>query len=479
MSESDVVEQETISFPFRIKELDIANENWRPDSDRLKRCEEIENLTPILESVEAPLVLAIDSPWGGGKTTFIDLWQKYLKEKTDSKICLHLNAWENDFAEDPLLPLLSSFESWIAKESQLPKVKEAWEKLKKLTPAIIKGGVSILSKLATFGALDLSKEYEKAIADAVSGGTGTLVDQFQAQKSALKLFKEGLQEIISTLPDGQKNLIIFIDELDRCRPTFALELLERIKHLFDLKNVVFIVAVNREQLGKSIKGVYGGDFDGHTYLDRFFDIEYQLHTPMKNEYVKVACLKSDLTKLLSSKVWSTNLDYVCSILGWLSVQYDLTLRDINRLVSRLALIIRSSPNTNLAPIEVIIVFLVLRSKEKDLYWEILQGSCPVNKLVMRLINDDIENISRFIEPHHIATFIGTLFSLETSKSRYNESKSYWAQQHSEREHDSSLFGPLGRLLDMAENSVDVRFAWKVIETVANKVELLQKIEINK
>ena len=71
-------------------------------------------------------------------------------------------------------------------------------------------------------------------------------------------------------------MFVFIDELDRCRPSFAIELLEGVKHLFGIQGVCFVVSTNMAQLSESIKAVYGSGFDGYGYLKRFFDVEYSL-----------------------------------------------------------------------------------------------------------------------------------------------------------------------------------------------------------
>ncbi|MFA0812007.1 KAP family P-loop NTPase fold protein [Microbulbifer epialgicus] len=479
MSETDVVEQETSSFPFRIKELDIANEEWRPDSDRLKRCEEVENLTPLLETVEAPLVFAIDSPWGGGKTTFIELWQKYLKEKTKSKACLHLNAWENDFAEDPLLPLLSCFDDWLSDKNNSfsSKVKDAWKKVKAFSPALIKSGVSIASRLATLNTLDLGKEYEKVIADAVGNSAETVVDEYQSKKTSLDLFTQNLNEVVSALPKGQQNLIIFIDELDRCRPTFAIELLERIKHLFNLKRVVFVIAVNREQLGKSIKGVYGNDFDGHSYLGRFFDIEYQLAEPNCSQYIEAATIKSGLNDFYSKLPARADLGYVEVILEWLCERFSYSLRDINKTVSRLTLIIKASSLYNHSEIELLIVMLFLRQQNENLYKRYLNGTCTPNEIAEYLLGDSIESIYKMSSPHSIATTIGTLINFEENADTYKECISFWEKQHVETD-IIEMKGIIGIILDHAGSLRHGRHNPRLKETIAKRVALIQKLRMN-
>ena len=78
--------------------------------------------------------------------------------------------------------------------------------------------------------------------------------------------------------DTGQPLVFIIDELDRCRPTFAIELLERVKHIFDVPNIVFVFGINRDELVKSLESVYG-DIDAGTYLRRFFDMEFVLPAP--------------------------------------------------------------------------------------------------------------------------------------------------------------------------------------------------------
>lgn len=83
--------------------------------------------------------------------------------------------------------------------------------------------------------------------------------------------------------EAQK-LVIFIDELDRCRPTFAIETLERIKHYFDDERIIFVVSVNKEQLIHTISKFYGASFDATAYLNKFFDMN--IYLPEIPNYLK-------------------------------------------------------------------------------------------------------------------------------------------------------------------------------------------------
>ena len=80
-------------------------------------------------------------------------------------------------------------------------------------------------------------------------------------------------------------LIVMIDELDRCRPSYAVELLKVAKHLFDVDKAVFVLAVNRDELTHSINALYGNDFDATGYLRRFVDIDFQLPNPDRRAFI--------------------------------------------------------------------------------------------------------------------------------------------------------------------------------------------------
>jgi predicted KAP-like P-loop ATPase len=92
------------------REIEI-DENDPFKNDLLARESEIKNLARIVLNYNDPLVLALDAPWGSGKTTFVRLWQAYLKQKGSQSICF--NAWETDFADDPLIVLVSELDKWI------------------------------------------------------------------------------------------------------------------------------------------------------------------------------------------------------------------------------------------------------------------------------------------------------------------------------------------------------------------------------
>ena len=133
-------------------------------------------------------------------------------------------------------------------------------------------------RLATAGILDVGQLAEKEIGQALASYAEYQLSRYQDERESVEKFKTVLQEMAATLSKSRdgRPLVVVIDELDRCRPSYAIELLEVAKHLFTVDHIVFALAVNRAELAQSVRALYGASFDGEGYLRRFFDIDFRL-----------------------------------------------------------------------------------------------------------------------------------------------------------------------------------------------------------
>ena len=200
---------------MRIKPKEIEINPSSPfENDLLNRQEEIENLTRIIQNVEHPLVLAINAPWGTGKTTFIRLWEAYLKQNNFESICF--NAWETDFAEDPLIPLVSKLDDWVRRSQGYP-IKKWSNDIRKLMPALATKTLLTGVKVATYGLIQLdSDKIKEILADFSGEAAGNIIEKFNEKTQANEDFKNLIGQALEKLPEN-KNLIIFIDELVVCQ----------------------------------------------------------------------------------------------------------------------------------------------------------------------------------------------------------------------------------------------------------------------
>lgn len=293
-----------------------SNSPW--EDDYLQRSKEAELLKSfLLRRVEErsslgrsrSFVLNIDAQWGTGKTFFLERFGQQLKQ--EGYIVAHVNAWEDDYADDPLIPVLASIESAV--EPFLGKSKEAADTLK----AIRNNGVEIAVSLTRNFLVTLARKHVGDAVDEISDllanapsetikdsvgesaseaikelgdkASRAILDRYLKDKDASASFKSKLASLTKQL--GKKNtkhrqMFVLVDELDRCRPTYAIQLLERVKHLFDTNGIIFVIATDTSQLRHSIQAVYGAGFDSAKYLQRFFDRQYRFRNVSLSSFVK-------------------------------------------------------------------------------------------------------------------------------------------------------------------------------------------------
>ena len=219
-----------------------------------------------------PFVVGLNSSWGTGKTEFLRMWSKQL----DTKGCkfVAFNSWENDFLQDPLVCLLGELEKVFKpdQKSFAPK----WEGVKEAAGFLIKKAIPGVVKHATVGVIDVEGIGE-AIGAAAEEAAEKAIESHNNIKSSLNEFRAKLAILAKQVREETGHpLLVIVDELDRCRPSFAIEMLEAIKHLFEVENLVFVLAYDGDQLACSTQAIYGPKFDGRGYLQRFFNLELQL-----------------------------------------------------------------------------------------------------------------------------------------------------------------------------------------------------------
>lgn len=272
------VRDNTKTMAFRHIDLEIPAAT--PFSNcKLDREKYAKTLTNIIENYPEGFVLAINNKWGTGKSTFVKMWEQLLKNNEFKTI--YFNAWENDFEDNPLTAFVGELQviNKRDKEKFHKIVKNAALISKNVAPAIIKAFVNkyIDSETLVDAISDTSKSFLQIFEDDIK--------EYSKRKESISEFKKSLSEFVANESNG-KPLIFIIDELDRCRPNYAVLLLEQIKHFFSVPNIVFVLSIDKTQLGNAICGVYGSEkIDSNEYLRRFIDIEYSVPEPDKEKFI--------------------------------------------------------------------------------------------------------------------------------------------------------------------------------------------------
>lgn len=315
--------------------------------DKLNRRPSVDLFSSIIGRFPQGCVCSISAPWGMGKTQFVKMLQ--IKLSQDGHKTFFFNAWESDYTEDPITAIISEIS--ISKEN-----KNFWG----LLGRIVIGVGKELGKGALYKISGL--DCESAI-EALADWSKKKVEDYESQKATIQQFKQLLSEEIASIA-SELPVIFFIDELDRCNPTFAVRTLERIKHIFDIPNIVFVLSIDKSQLENSICGYFGSDkFNAKEYLRRFIDIEYQLPEPSYECYIDHIAQKVGINQDLRME-GSHAYDDFKRVLSFQAVRKHLTLRQIEKLLTHVS-IITSSFSTG-ALMEYIAFFVYLDFYENEI-----------------------------------------------------------------------------------------------------------------
>jgi len=284
--------------------------------DRMERNIDILYFISFLNSITGKFSIALDGKWGSGKTFFVKQVMMVLDTFNDSveqknkdtekvkalvqsipeaknakltgqpQVCVYYDAWENDNDNDPILSLVYA----ILQSNENYEFKSDCGNREKAREIVVNIAKHLLGRISGINVSELSETVHNTI-----NGTDPLV-HLKAEKDV----KNSVNEFLKTLTVADNRLVIFIDELDRCKPTYAIRLLERIKHYFFHDKITFVFSTNLEELQHTIKCYYGDKFNATQYLEKFFDIHMVL--PPINKHTFYRQLELADTTLVNTQI---------------------------------------------------------------------------------------------------------------------------------------------------------------------------------
>lgn len=353
--------------------LPDGDDPWKDDA--LNRTSTAEQLANLLSGQRGPLTVALNGPWGSGKTFFLTRFKEVYERANGATV--YFNAWSDDFLDDPLLSLLGQLTAELGKNPN----DHFGESVSQAIAPVLKNAGFALCKSFVKNTLKIDIE-DLSVNDLATRGEKLLAafNKMTASREELRKALETLGERVKE--ETQKPLLIIIDELDRCRPTFAVEMLERIKHLFSLKNIVFLLGIDRKELEKSISALYGA-IDTQKYLNRFFDVEFPLPVMPLQKYVWVHLVETQLENLfchdpgknVKIKVFAKAFAQIATA-GWISLRevehafhkYAICPFPVNELSSEQALLSAYAVGLKMA-------------KNEDVYRRFVRGECKPKEIV--------------------------------------------------------------------------------------------------
>ena len=385
---------------LKLPESEIASKDpWSDDAlDRLKVADA---LTDLIRHQSDSLVVSLNGQWGTGKTFLLKRWQKKLEQEGFHAI--YFNAWEDDFCDDPLVAIIGQLSEFLEQKERLkeyaPKIKKA------LKPLLSRTFQSVTKK---FTGVDLSALQEQFVDNAL--------EEYSLQRSNKVRLKAQL-EAMSTMVVEETGLplVFVIDELDRCRPTFSIELLERVKHIFDIPGIVFVFGVNRDELCSSIKSIYG-EIDADVYLRRFFDMEFLLPEASSENFCRHLIERYKLNEFFSQLSYSArdpvhDQDFYVfdNFFPLFCSRLDLSLRDIDHCIRSLAFVGRHIRVRNFMYPHLLSVLLILRLKNQALYQGFVKGdrrgSEVMNYIDELVFDEELDSKLKYLDLIEVSLYL--------------------------------------------------------------------------
>ena len=352
-----------MKIDMRSKQINVP-ENDPFKYDLFERQEPVKDLKILVGNIDSPAVIAIDGAWGTGKTTFLNLWKQSLFDEGCPVV--YFNAWENDYSANALVSILLELTNQLRDCDANFGLKSLFDEA---TIKIFKEIANVSLKIGSSGLLSLDSFKDEL----------DILAEHKSYKERLEKFKTNLGKLAASYKSIKNYpLVIVIDELDRCRPTFSIDVLEVAKHLFSIDEVVFVLGLNRRQLGHSITSIYGDRFDSLGYLERFVDVTFRLPPIDRRKF-----LLSELSEKCRER-YDNDSDFRCAIDMLFTVYAlpDFNLRIASHYIRRLDYVLASTGyNKNFSFMHSLVVALITRSINRESYLRFYNGDISDDEFV--------------------------------------------------------------------------------------------------
>lgn len=407
-----------------------------------------EQVKGLFSNIEDPLVAVLDSTWGSGKTTFVKMLAGEMRRAGAPVI--YFDAFANDFRADPFLAIAAQIVKMAsdleASNTEAPKAALSQFKTyaKSAAGVFLRGSLRGGVKIATAGIVDLADfgdvtegfehSISKEVNDVASKYIDGILDAAKSEEITLQSFRDALSKLARELataaePEAKPKPVLFIiDELDRCRPDFAISLMETVKHVFSVENVNFLFVADMNQMGASVKHIYGQGINSDAYLLKFFNLTLTIPSPKEKSKQKVWV--QHLCRGIGGRKYESDLQHINYFLIFISERRDLSLRQIEKIYTLIALA-KAAGVVNLDVAQAIVALLcVLRVDERALFAKAQQGGMKWEEIreYLGIVDGDLEN--RNI--HYELLILKYLTSADSSSSEFNEVRQYIRIPPSER-----------------------------------------------
>lgn len=293
--------------------------------------------------------MVIDGGWGTGKTEFCHKLINLMQEN-EAHHLIYVDAFKADHADEPLMTVLAEIINILPdEEAKNGFISKALPTVRYGVKTLAKAGIAHLLRQDAADIVNgFDKEIQKAADKAIDASVQSILKDHVKAEQNLKSLQTSLAEIAA-----QKSIVLFIDELDRCRPDFAVDMLEIIKHTFDVEGVSFVLITNTQQLKASINHCYGQTVDAQRYLDKFVKFTFTLPSEFAvNSHQKADVSITHYKHMIrqSSALEATKLDQDAALafISHVIKVHQLSLREVETLIRYLEIYQTLSDHKGLA-----------------------------------------------------------------------------------------------------------------------------------
>ncbi|MCF7719130.1 hypothetical protein H9X98_15780 [Aeromonas jandaei] len=413
----------------------IDGETFCPDC--LERQRYAEFLASFLEgqNVNKPYVINLNSGWGTGKTYFLKRWKDDVGK---THPIVYIDVWKNDSSGDPFMAVISSIISQLRLQTNFPDdnffqkgIAQSFRLLKQVGPLVIG---SLAKRYLGDSIESITNEginADKEIGDVATKIAASWISEHEKRAESIKALKESIVDWIEAVRGHKKKIsptFIIIDELDRCRPDYAVETLEVVKHIFDIPGVFFIIATDTEQLQHAIKVVYGHGFNAQVYLSRFFDSRFTLPVISLDAVISAHCntmvFEHDFQRESNIVLWPQD-DNLLAVITAIVDAFEMTARDAIQVVNRTVSVLLHAKEGSKLDIIYLVTLLCLQKADHEFYSSIVTSKklnyisayynekpwLTSSKLISFTFSNDQLSRETFVKKVPLQSYYKVIFSL--------------------------------------------------------------------
>jgi putative ribosome biogenesis GTPase RsgA len=358
------------------------------DTDSLERVGLARSLSNLYASLEGSSVAILHGRWGVGKSTFARRWKNKLEQEGFGTI--YLDAFAYDYMGEPFDALLSAVlqKTKGSEIEQSDRFKTFKDRAAAVSRALALTGVKAGVRVATLNLIDAAdinalsaaaSELSGDFAEVANDAAKKLLERRATDAAAFESFRSALDQIHVASAGKNTNVrsaktVFIVDELDRCRPDFALSLIESLKHFFQTEGLHFVLVTNKYYLAKSVDARYGLKEQSDEYLQKFYDfvINFEQKSQYDHQHAAASYSKKMIERLMKDVKADVRFN-IASNVGAYAIAFDLTLRQVEHIVTNLSLAYLALDDRRFSPAHLITALAFLKAIHLPEYTKIKHG----------------------------------------------------------------------------------------------------------